>query len=332
MEEEIVSTGIDLAVNEAPVKAINDLGDASSVAVVTEQINGGVAGVVSKNKFGNDNLRDIGTWSNEQAANEKNGAVQGSAVAGGATTVAAVVAGTGARQPAVNNTRTYSKLVQQSTAAPVQPAVGRTKNSNEEWEEEWQGDLSQTQIFTASSQKKEGPPGGANNTSSASAGVNDQNDAARFSSNFPIGHFNAEEATQKIKKAVGGSPLTCFYLFSPLHFLSTNLNPSISLQQIGNVNTVVNKQQQPAVSNTTAPGPAQTSVQQHSVAAAADHHASAKPVQPAKPSITKISSVKPPPPSTKIPKSAVVMPDGTSNSTNFSLDVQFGCDFDTISE
>ena len=61
--------------------------------------------------------------------------------------------------------------------------------------------MSQTQIFTASSQKKEGgAPGGA-----TTAPTNEQNEPARFSTNFPIGHFNAEEATQKIKKAVGVS-------------------------------------------------------------------------------------------------------------------------------
>ena len=42
-----------------------------------------------------------------------------------------------------------------------------------------------------------------------------------------------------------------------------------------------------------------------------------------------IGSVKPPPPSTKIPKSAVIMPDvGSNSSTSFSLDVQFGVDLD----
>jgi hypothetical protein len=40
---------------------------------------------------------------------------------------------------------------------------------------------------------------------------------------------------------------------------------------------------------------------------------------------TKLPSVKPPPPSTKIPKSAVIMPDGNTNACN--LDVQFGLDF-----
>jgi hypothetical protein len=39
-----------------------------------------------------------------------------------------------------------------------------------------------------------------------------------------------------------------------------------------------------------------------------------------------IPSVKPPPPSTKIPKSAVIMPT-TSNANNQNLDVQFGVDF-----
>jgi hypothetical protein len=39
-----------------------------------------------------------------------------------------------------------------------------------------------------------------------------------------------------------------------------------------------------------------------------------------------IPSVKPPPPSTKIPKSAVIMPT-TSNASNQNLDVQFGVDF-----
>ncbi len=46
-------------------------------------------------------------------------------------------------------------------------------------DEEWQGDLSQTQIFTASSQAK------------------------KEDTDFPIGHFNTEEAAQKIKKAIG---------------------------------------------------------------------------------------------------------------------------------
>jgi hypothetical protein len=44
----------------------------------------------------------------------------------------------------------------------------------------------------------------------------------------------------------------------------------------------------------------------------------------------KFGSVKPPPPSTRIPKSAVVMPDGSSTN-GFSLDVQFGVDLDTPS-
>ena len=43
----------------------------------------------------------------------------------------------------------------------------------------------------------------------------------------------------------------------------------------------------------------------------------------------KIGSIKPPPPSTKIPKSAVIMPGGTSSSNSFNLDVQFGVDLDS---
>ncbi len=44
--------------------------------------------------------------------------------------------------------------------------------------------------------------------------------------------------------------------------------------------------------------------------------------------LNKFGSVKPPPPSTKIPKSAVIMPGGGSN-TGFSLDVQFGVDIES---
>ena len=55
----------------------------------------------------------------------------------------------------------------------------------------------------------------------------------------------------------------------------------------------------------------------------------AAPVQQKQPlKVNKIASVKPPPPSTKIPKSAVVMPDGTTSS--FNLDVQFGVDLEPL--
>jgi hypothetical protein len=60
---------------------------------------------------------------------------------------------------------------------------GKNSHQADDWEnndEEWQGDLSKPQIFTSSAQKKEGV-------------------------NFPIGHFKAEEAAEKIKKAVGVS-------------------------------------------------------------------------------------------------------------------------------
>ena len=46
--------------------------------------------------------------------------------------------------------------------------------------------------------------------------------------------------------------------------------------------------------------------------------------------INKFASVKPPPPSTKIPRSAVVMP-GNNQSGFKLLDVQFGVDIDTSS-
>lgn len=106
----------------------------------------------------NDNMRDIGTWSNEQISDKK-----------------------------------------QFAAANRKNLSGNQGNKKEEWdnEEEWQGDLSQTQIFTASAQKKDEP-------------INPNDPNARFDSNFPIGHFNAEEATQKIKKAVG---VSFFFIF-----------------------------------------------------------------------------------------------------------------------
>jgi len=63
-------------------------------------------------------------------------------------------------------------------------------NNEEDNEEEWQGDLTQTQIFTATNQRKE-------------SNENKADLKQKFDNDFPIGHFNAEEATQKIKKAVG---------------------------------------------------------------------------------------------------------------------------------
>lgn len=81
------------------------------------------------------------------------------------------------------------------------PAVGGQKNNAgnniaEEWEnendEEWQGDLTKTQIFTSSAVAQKKPTDVVEQQQQPSA-------------NFPIGHFNAEEATQNIKRAVGVS-------------------------------------------------------------------------------------------------------------------------------
>ena len=194
-------------VKEAPVHVKPEVATSGAAlidATNTEQQNGG--GGVVKGKFGNDNLRDIGTWSNEQAASEKNGTVESGTGAGtgvGAHRPGPSYAGSVANRIAANS----SRAAHAKPAAPGQqqsgaPAPTRAKNSAEEWDqEEWQGDLSQTQIFTASSQKKDATGASVGVASSA----NDQNDQSRFDSNFPIGHFNAEEATQKIKRAVGVS-------------------------------------------------------------------------------------------------------------------------------
>ncbi|RMZ95062.1 hypothetical protein BpHYR1_031196, partial [Brachionus plicatilis] len=161
---------------------------------------------------GESNLRQIGTWSNEQA-------------------------GRGRRFNQRFN--------------------GQSNVQAEEYEndEEWQGDLSKTQIFTASAQKKEFGE-------------------AVHQSDFPIGHFNAEEASQNIKKAVG---------------IACQMSAAGPVAQAAEPNETKSKQ-------------------------SAKVPPSAKPL---------------PPPTTKIPKSAVIMPDGsTSNSINFDLDLQFGVDLD----
>lgn len=202
----------------------------------------------------NDNMRDIGTWSNEQISSDK-------------------------KQFAAGNRKNLG------------PNQG---NKKDEWdnEEEWQGDLSQTQIFTASAQKKE------------ELNPNDPN-ARAFDSNFPIGHFNAEEATQKIKKAVG---------------IGSNVNTTI--------NTAISKPTTTtaAVASSTAPASSTSKPADASSNKLLNDQTNQQRAQQSN-KVNKIPTVKPPPPSTKIPKSAVVMPDG-SNSTSISLDVQFGCDFD----
>lgn len=126
-----------------------------------------------------------------------------------------------------------------------------------EIEEEWQGDLSKTQIFTASTQKKD------------IGETIEQSD-------FPIGHFNAEEATQNIKKAVG---------------IGSIVSPRVTVTE-----------------NCPATDQIDCKVKQSQIKIPP----SAKPL---------------PPPNTKIPKSAVIMPGGsTGNSIN--LDLQFGVDLD----
>ena len=162
------------------------------------------------------------------------------------------------------DSKTYKKLADN-------PATNETKAnqigtwSNEqagkadefEIEEEWQGDLSKTQIFTASTQKKD-----------ISESIQQ--------SDFPIGHFNAEEASQNIKKAVGiGS------IVSPRATVSDNCPTT-------DQNDSKVKQAQIKIPP------------------------SAKPL---------------PPPNTKIPKSAVIMPGG-STGNSISLGLQFGVDLE----
>lgn len=140
-----------------------------------------------------DNLRDIGTWSNEQASNDPNRNKRGPH-------------GNRAGPGGINNR--YA-----STVSSGQPAGGKTTstttpvvgNNAEEWEneEEWQGDLTQTQIFTSSSvaQKKTDAPQAISGSSNSTSNSGEQQPGSAFS----IGHFNAEEAAQNIKNAVGVS-------------------------------------------------------------------------------------------------------------------------------
>lgn len=82
-----------------------------------------------------DSLRDIGMWSNEQASPEPNSNKRRSNNSNQK------------QQPANNrfsNTKSFSNPHSESVK----------QNYNEENEEEWQGDLTQTQIFTASNQAK----------------------------------------------------------------------------------------------------------------------------------------------------------------------------------
>ena len=78
-----------------------------------------------------DSLRDIGTWSNEQAAHRNN-----------------------RRQNNFNNNR-YTNKPFPHTGPQPNPNEEVKLNDDLENDEEWQGDLNQTQIFTPTVQKKE---------------------------------------------------------------------------------------------------------------------------------------------------------------------------------
>ena len=69
---------------------------------------------------------------------------------------------------------------------------------------EWQGDLTKTQIFTASNKSKQESAAAVSAAGTVSQAAPPLA-AAAVASDFPIGHFNAEEAAQKIKRAVGVS-------------------------------------------------------------------------------------------------------------------------------
>lgn len=96
-------------------------------------------------------------------------------------------------------------------------------------------------------------------------------------SDFPIGHFNSEEAAQKIKSAIG----------------IVTMNSQSTTKLADSVNTKPEEKPHP-------------------------------------PQPIKLGSVKPPPPSTKIPKSAVIMPGGNTNGYN--LDFSFGVDMESHSK
>lgn len=203
-------------------------------------------------------MRDIGTWSNEQAQSNQQ-----------------------------NRNKRYGNHWNRSNNS------NQARNANQQVEElendeEWQGDLTQTQIFTASTQKKE------NLVEPAQQPHVEQQ---QQTNDFPIGHFNAEEASHNIKKAVGivsGTGPVPVPVLAPAPAPADV--PSLPKQVASNATTNELNEQ---------------NVKQNT-----------------KQNIKYPPSSKPlPPPSTKIPKSAVIMPGGSSNSTN--LDVQFGVDLDT---
>lgn len=160
-----------------------------------------------------DNLRDIGTWSNDQADNTR-----GNKRPGG-----------GLRGPG-----NYAATATRGRYAAAAAGADKTATETEQDEEEWQGDLTKTQIFTSSTvtQKKtdgSAMPGGVANSSSTNAMPNAANAISSQQTCFPIvSHFNAEEAAQNIKKAVGVSIflLLLFSIFNLIEelFRSTRFN------------------------------------------------------------------------------------------------------------
>ncbi len=117
----------ELLENLPPIEVQNNISSINIATTVTTTVN------MTNTKFPGDNqsnLRDIGTWSNEQAASN----------------------GRNNRNRSLNQNRN-----QTHSANRFSSNKANDKSKDEDWEndEEWQGDLTQTQIFTPSSQKKE---------------------------------------------------------------------------------------------------------------------------------------------------------------------------------
>lgn len=133
---------------------------------------------------GSDNLRDIGTWNTDQSNKRRS-----------------------SNNRFNNRDKSNNKFNNSNNNTNANGNV-------EDWEneDEWQGDLTQTQIFTSSVQKRDQSKdsNGVEQSANTFTDKNNNNANTNVSSNqvnntndFPIGHFNAEEAAQNIKKAVG---------------------------------------------------------------------------------------------------------------------------------
>jgi len=121
-------------IGEIPIEPINDMNKKSLSAVRGSR---------------EDNLKDIGTWSNEQA--DKNSSNRSSS---SHKSNHFVNASNNNRQ---NNRYNNNTNNNHNTNAKNGGSGVNSLRQNDDWEndEEWQGDLTQTQIFTASAQKKE---------------------------------------------------------------------------------------------------------------------------------------------------------------------------------